>query len=86
MNHLRQIFLTTIAVLVLITAPISAADQTAAKPLDNQAVIDMHEAELSAEVVIGAIQGASETDFDLTPKGLISLSRAGLPKEIILSM
>ena len=52
----------------------------------NQTVVDLAKAGLSDENIILAIDGAKETDFDVSPEGLISLSKSGVSKRVIAHM
>jgi len=54
--------------------------------MKNQTVIDLAKAGLSDENIILAIEGASQTDFDVTPQGLIALSKSGVSKTVIAHM
>ncbi len=74
------------------TAPM-AAPVTASKPatsksstLRNQNVIEMAKAGLSDENITLAIDSADTIDFDTTPEGLITLSKAGVSKTVIAHM
>lgn len=53
------------------------------KAITNADLVSMTAAKLSDEVVIGAVQQASATDFDLSPKALISLKSAGVSDRVI---
>lgn len=65
----------------------SASSRSArAKVLRNQNVIDMAAAGLSDENIMLAIDGADSTEFELTPDGLIALSKAGVSKNVIAHM
>jgi hypothetical protein len=52
----------------------------------NQTVIDLARAGLSDENIILAIDAAERTDFDVSPEGLISLSKGGVSKGVIAHM
>jgi hypothetical protein len=49
----------------------------------NGAVIEMLKAGLSESVILTAIGDAKQTTFDVSPQGLIELSRASVPVKII---
>lgn len=52
----------------------------------NQTVIDLAKAGLSDENIILAIDAASQTQFDVSPEGLIALSKGGVSKGVIAHM
>jgi hypothetical protein len=52
----------------------------------NQTVIDLAKAGLSDENIILAIDGAGRTAFDVSPEGLIALSKGGVSKSVIAHM
>jgi hypothetical protein len=54
--------------------------------LRNQDVIDMVKGGVDASQVIDTIKEAMKVDFDLSPKGLIALSGAGVNKDIQAAM
>ncbi|HUP62061.1 MAG TPA: hypothetical protein VNA69_16765 [Thermoanaerobaculia bacterium] len=64
-------------------APAPAAKKNAMR---NQTVIDLAKAGLSDENIIMAIDAAKETDFDVSPNGLIALSKSGVSKQVIAHM
>lgn len=78
------------------TAPSAApARRVEAKPapaapakqgMRNQTVIDLARAGLSDENIILAIDGAERTAFDVSPEGLIALSKGGVSKAVIAHM
>lgn len=79
------------AVRVASTTPVVA--QAPATPpqkksgaMKNQTVIDLAKAGLSEENIILAIDGATQLDFDVTPDGLIALSKSGVSKGVIAHM
>lgn len=61
----------------------AGASQEAASGLNNQQVIEMVRAELSQDIIITTITSCEEHDFDISPDGLIKLSRAGVDPAII---
>ena len=71
-------------------ASTSAVPVSSAKPasggMKNQTVIDLAKAGLSDENIILAIDGAAQTEFDVTPGGLIALSKSGVSKTVIAHM
>ena len=69
-------------------APVKAAPEAApAKAgMRNQTVIDLARAGLSDENIIMAIDAAQSVEFDVTPNGLISLSKNGVSKTVIAHM
>ena len=78
------------AVRVASTTPVAGgpASPPAAKSnaMRNQTVIDLAKAGLSDENIILAIDGASAVEFDVTPAGLIALSKSGVSKGVIAHM
>ncbi|HEX6099251.1 MAG TPA: hypothetical protein VF432_23255 [Thermoanaerobaculia bacterium] len=71
------------------TQPVAA--QPSAKPsggsgMRNQTVIDLAKAGLSDENIILAIDAAAQTQFDVSPEGLIALSKGGVSKGVIAHM
>jgi hypothetical protein len=64
--------------------PASAAP--AKSGMRNQTVIDLAKAGLSDENIILAINGAERTAFDVSPEGLIALSKGGVSKAVIAHM
>lgn len=81
-----------IATLTAITVTIGIAEAKASqagqssKPVTNADVISMVAARLSDDVIIGAVQQAGTTAFDLSPEGLIALQNAGVPDRILQAM
>jgi hypothetical protein len=71
-------------------ASTSAVPVSSAKPasggMKNQTVVDLAKAGLSDENIILAIDGAAQTEFDVTPAGLIALSKSGVSKTVIAHM
>jgi hypothetical protein len=61
------------------------AGQTA-KSVTNADVISMTTAKISDDVIVGAIQQAATTDFDLSPSALIALRNAGVSDRVMQSM
>lgn len=79
------------AVRVASTQPVAASPTTpTAKPsgsgMRNQTVIDLAKAGLSDENIILAIDAATQTSFDVSPEGLIALSKGGVSKSVIAHM
>lgn len=80
------------AVRVASTQPVAAPPakpSTPAQPssgMRNQTVIDLAKAGLSDENIILAIDGASQTSFDVSPEGLIALAKGGVSKNVIAHM
>lgn len=52
----------------------------------NQTVIDLAKAGLSDENILMAIDAAERTEFDVSPDGLIALSKGGVSKTVIAAM
>ena len=52
----------------------------------NQTVIDLAKAGLSDENILMAIDAAERTEFDVSPDGLIALSKGGVSKSVIAAM
>ena len=67
------------------STPTSPAKPSAAG-MRNQTVIDLAKAGLSDENIILAIDAAAQTSFDLSPEGLIALSKGGVSKTVIAHM
>ena len=57
-----------------------------AAPVTNADVVGMTAARLADDVVVGAIQEATATAFDLSPAALVSLKSAGLSDRVIQAM
>lgn len=75
------------AVRVASTTPVGGSTSSSAgAAMKNQTVIDMARAGLSDENIILAIDGAAATQFDVTPDGLIALSKNGVSKSVIAHM
>ena len=74
------------------TQPVAATPASPSKPsssasgMRNQTVIDLAKAGLSDENVIMAIDAAAQTQFDVSPEGLIALSKGGVSKGVIAHM
>lgn len=64
----------------------SSSRKSSSKMIGNQSVIDMAKAGLSDENIKLAIDAAEQLDFDTTPDGLISLSKAGVSRSVIAYM
>jgi hypothetical protein len=73
------------AVRVASTTPV-AGPKASASGMKNQTVIDLAKAGLADENIIMAIDGAAATQFDVSPAGLIALSKAGVSKAVIAHM
>ncbi len=73
------------AVRVASTTPV-AAPSTPAPGMRNQTVIDLAKAGLSDENIILAIDGATQTQFDVSPDALIALAKNGVSKNVIAHM
>jgi len=58
----------------------------AAPSLDNAGVIEMVKAGLPEEIILTAIDDAANPGFDVSPKGLIELSKAKVSKKIMQRM
>lgn len=56
---------------------------SAAEALTNSGVIEMVKAGLAEDIILTAINDAKSVSFDVSPKGLIELSRAKVSKTII---
>lgn len=74
------------AVRVASATPVAGPKPAASSGMKNQTVIDLARAGLSDENIILAINGAAQTQFDVTPEGLITLSKAGVSKGVIAHM
>jgi hypothetical protein len=73
------------------TTRVASAQPVAGKPpaaagMRNQTVIDLAKAGLSDENIILAIDGASSTQFDVSPEGLMALAKGGVSKAVIAHM
>ena len=69
------------------TQPVAASSaKPAASGMRNQTVIDLAKAGLSDENIILAIDAAATTQFDVSPEGLIALSKGGVSKNVIAHM
>jgi len=78
-------------------APQIAQEQSAAKPsaappvpvgdpvLTNQQVLEMHKANLAANVIVSQIESA-KTSFDLSTPELIRLAKEGVPEPVLSAM
>ena len=66
--------------------PKSRSASSVNSKMTNDEVIQLITAGLSEQVVITSIRQASTKDFDLTPKGLIALKKAGVPDAVIVVM
>jgi hypothetical protein len=64
----------------------AVASTRGSKTLRNQHVIDMANAGLSDENIVLAIDSADALDFDMTPEGLVALSKAGVSRSVIAHM
>jgi hypothetical protein len=73
------------AVRVASTTPV-AAPSTPSPGMRNQTVIDLARAGLSDENIILAIDGATQTQFDVSPDALIALAKNGVSKTVIAHM
>lgn len=60
--------------------------QSAVAGMRNQTVIDLAKAGLPDENIILAIDAAARTQFDVSPDGLIALSKSGVSKTVIAHM
>ncbi|HUR79504.1 MAG TPA: hypothetical protein VM733_01970 [Thermoanaerobaculia bacterium] len=74
------------AVRVASTTPVAAPSGSASAAMKNQTVIDLAKAGLSDENIIMAIDGASQTQFDVSPDALITLAKSGVSKGVIAHM
>ena len=63
-----------------------ASSKPAPSALSNATLIEMSKAGLAEENLILAIDEAQEVDFDTSPNALISLSKAGVSKNVIAHM
>jgi hypothetical protein len=70
------------------TQPVAGPPVKSSTPagMRNQTVIDLAKAGLSDENIILAIDAAAQTQFDVTPDGLIALSKGGVGKSVIAHM
>lgn len=73
------------AVRVASTSP-SVPSAPAKQGMRNQTVIDLAKAGLSDENILMAIDAAERTEFDVSPEGLIALSKNGVSKSVIAHM
>jgi hypothetical protein len=80
----RNLFLSGIAFLAC--ALHAQSDNTKEEIVTNQTVIQMVNAKLPTDLIITKIQTSSKTDFDLSTDGLLGLSRADVPGEVIKTM
>ncbi len=64
----------------------SAPARPSAAGMRNQTVIDLAKAGLSDENIILAIDAAAQTEFDVSPEGLIALAKGGVSKSVIAHM
>ena len=77
------------AVRVASTTPAASGNApaaTSAPGMKNQTVIDLAKAGLSDENIILAIDGATNTQFDVSPDALIALAKSGVSKSVIAHM
>lgn len=63
-----------------------APARPSAAGMRNQTVIDLAKAGLSDENIILAIDAAAQTEFDVSPEGLIALAKGGVSKSVIAHM
>ncbi|HVE72275.1 MAG TPA: hypothetical protein VNI54_12980 [Thermoanaerobaculia bacterium] len=63
-----------------------ASSSSAPAGMRNQTVIDLVKAGLSDENIILAIDGATQTQFDVSPDALIALSKSGVSRNVIAHM
>jgi len=71
------------------TQPVAPSPATPAKQsagMRNQTVIDLAKAGLADENIMLAIDAAAQTQFDVSPEGLIALSKNGVSKSVIAHM
>lgn len=66
--------------------PVAAPAKPSGSGMRNQTVIDLAKAGLSDENIILAIDAAAQTQFDVSPEGLIALSKGGVSKGVIAHM
>jgi hypothetical protein len=66
--------------------PVAAPAKPSGAGMRNQTVIDLAKAGLSDENIILAIDAAAQTQFDVSPEGLIALSKGGVSKGVIAHM
>lgn len=75
------------AVRIASTTPVAGPSSSASSAgMRNQTVIDLAKAGLSDENIILAIDGAAQTQFDVSPEALIALSKSGVSKAVIAHM
>lgn len=60
-----------------------SSTKAASKGMRNDTVIEMSQAGLADDVIIGAIDTAASTSFDTSPEGLIALSKGGVGSAVI---
>jgi hypothetical protein len=70
------------SILVLLALTLSARAQ---EPLDNQAVIEMVQARLGADIIVEQIRN-NPGSYSLTVKSLIRLKQLGVPEKVISAM
>ena len=66
--------------------PVASNASSTSAAMKNQTVIDLARAGLSDENIILAIDGAAQTQFDVSPDGLITLAKGGVSKNVIAHM
>ncbi|HEY0370433.1 MAG TPA: hypothetical protein VGD79_00420 [Thermoanaerobaculia bacterium] len=66
--------------------PAKSTPPPPAAGMRNQTVIDLAKAGLADDNIIMAIDAASQTQFDVSPEGLIALSKGGVSKTVIAHM
>lgn len=76
----------SVATRVASAPPPAPAEKGGKQGMRNQTIIDLARAGLSDENIILAIDGAQQTEFDVTPDGLIALSKSGVSKSVIAHM
>lgn len=86
---LREITLMAVGLISVTSShsvAMAAQSEQTAKAITNADVVSMEAATVSDDVIIGAVQGAATTDFDLSPGGLITLTKAGVSDRVLQAM
>lgn len=88
MTMSRPLFVFAVLSTMLVALPITvdARQPVDAKTVTNAAVVEMTEAGLSDQLIVGAIEDATEPVFDLSPSAMIELKRLGVSNLAIQAM
>lgn len=68
---------------VMMASAGGAKSLDASSAMDNSAVIDMVQAGIAEDVILTAITSAPQTSFDVSPTGLIQLSKGGVKGNLL---